>query len=168
MNGTTRGARWSVILGLTAVLAPHAGTAGAGTQENLSPERQADYAARYQAALTDLWNGRARQAIGPLEDLVAEQGCARHKCQLRLAQAYRYLGELEVAQGWAQVAVERAARVGVTGAEEYNELGLCLFEMSKVDRELLDQAIVTTTRTHGTLRTELIGDPFKNRVRIVV
>ncbi len=105
-------------------------------------EAQTQFTARYRAALTDLWNGRPLEAIDPLYRLVLDGGCDNHKCQLRLAQAYRYIGELDEARRWADAAVERAAKVGVSGAEEYNELGLCHFELAKTDLSHLDTAVV--------------------------
>lgn len=142
MEANSRGARWSVILGsavvgLTVWALPWAAVA----QEPGSPEAQANFTARYRDALTDLWNGKPLEAIDPLYRLVLDGGCANHKCQLRLAQAYRNIGELDEGHRWAVAAVERAANVGVSGAEEYNELGLCLFEMAKADPVYLGESV---------------------------
>jgi len=138
-----RGARRSVILGsavvgLTILLAVPLVLAA---QDGVSPEVRAQFTARYRAALGDLWHGKPLQAIDPLYQLVMEGGCEVHRCQMRLAQAYRYLGELEEAHRWAVSAVERAETKGSSGAEEYNELGVCLFEKASEGREDLDRSV---------------------------
>ena len=143
MEAKPRGARWSVILGsvivgLVVVAAP---CAVASVGEDANQEAQANFTARYRAALSDLWNGKPLEAIDPFYQLVLEGGCENHKCQLRLAQAYRNIGELDEAHRWAVAAVERAANVGVSGAEEYNELGLCLFEMAKAKPAYLEESV---------------------------
>ena len=150
MEVKSRGARWSVILGsVVAGLAvwalPRVAVAGESVSSAVSTRSQntqAQFTARYRAALGDLWNGKPLEAIDPLYQLVLDGGCDKHKCQLRLAQAYRNIGELEEARRWAEAAVDRAAKVGVSGSEEYNELGLCLFELAKRDPVYLDQAVV--------------------------
>lgn len=141
MEVNHRGARQSVILrsavaGLVILASVPLAAAGDPSAEEL-----AHYRARYQAALGDLWNGKPLEAINPLYQLFQEGGCQNHKCEMRLAQAYRYLGEIHEAHRWAVSAVERAERKGLSGAEEYNELGICLFEKAKLDPTQLDESV---------------------------
>lgn len=125
------------MVGLVVVAMPFSVAA----DEDAVQEAQQQFTARYRAALSDLWSGKPLEAIDPFYQLVLEGGCENHKCQLRLAQAYRNIGELDEAHRWAVASVERAANVGVSGAEEYNELGLCLFEKAKADPVYLDQSV---------------------------
>jgi len=137
-----RGARRSVILGsVFAGLVIVACMPLAAADGDPSAEELSQYRARYQAALGDLWNGKALEAIDPLYRLYQEGGCLHHKCEMRLAQAYRYIGEIHEAHRWAVSAVERAKHKGLSGAEEYNELGICLFEKAKLDPTLLDESV---------------------------
>jgi TonB family protein len=97
-------------------------------------------------------------AIDPLYDLLQEGGCLNHKCEMRLAQAYRYLGEIHEAHRWAVSAVERAERKGLSGAEEYNELGVCLFEKAKLDSGLLSESLAALRE--AVARHTLPGDTY--------
>lgn len=143
MEAICRGARWSVLLGSAVVtLTVALGLPSAmAADEGPTPEELAQYRARYQTALGDLWSGKPIQAIDPLFQLYQEGGCLNHKCEMRLAQAYRYLGEIFEAHRWAESAVARAERKGLSGAEEYNELGICLFEMAKLDPTHLEASV---------------------------
>lgn len=142
MEATRRGARWSVLLGSAiAGLVILAGLPLAAAQEEPSAEELARFRTRYQTALGDLWNGNPLAAIDPLYRLYQDGGCLHHKCEMRLAQAYRYLGEIHEAHRWAVSAVERAERKDLSGAEEYNELGMCLFAKAKLDPALLSESI---------------------------
>jgi TonB family protein len=142
VEANRRGARWSVLFGAAIAglvilgALPLAAVAGDPSAEEL-----AHYRARYQAALGDLWNGKPLEAIDPLYQLYQDGGCLHHKCEMRLAQAYRYLGEIHEAHRWAVSAVERAERKGLSGAEEYNELGICLFDKAKLDPVLLEESL---------------------------
>lgn len=160
MEETHRGARWSVVLGSAfAGLAILAGLSlAAEAQQEPSAEELASYRARYQAALGSLWNGNPMEAISPLYQLFQEGGCLHHKCEMRLAQAYRYLGEIHEAHRWAVSAVERAERKGLSGAEEYNELGICLFEKSKPDPAYLDPSVAALRESVA--RHSIQGDTF--------
>ena len=143
MEARYPGARWSTLLGSAVVgLVILAGPSlPAVADSEPSVEDLARYRARYQAALGDLWNGNPLAAIVPLYQLSQDGGCLHHKCEMRLAQAYRYLGEIHEAHRWAVAGVERAERKGLSGAEEYNELGLCLFEKAKLDPAFLDESV---------------------------
>ena len=142
VEAKNRGARWSVILGSAMVgLVILTGAPMQGQATEASAEDLAQFRARYQAALGDLWNGDPLAAIDPLYRLYQDGGCLRHKCEMRLAQAYRYLGEFDEAHRWAVSAVERAERKGLSAAEEYNELGICLFEKARSDPIYLEQSV---------------------------
>ena len=142
MKANHRGARWSVILGSAIVgLTVFAGAALVAADGDPSAEDLAQFRLRYQAALEDLWNGNPMGAIDPLYRLYQDGGCIHHKCEMRLAQAYRYLGEVHEAHRWAIEAVERAQRKGLSGAEEYNELGICLFEKARLEPALLEESV---------------------------
>lgn len=142
MKARHRGARKSVILGTVIVgLTIVGGLPPATADEDPSAEDLARFRTRYQTALGDLWNGNSMEAIEPLYQLFMDGGCQKHKCEMRLAQAYRYLGEVHEAYRWAVSAVERAERKGLSGAEEYNELGICLFEKAKLDPTSLESSV---------------------------
>ena len=129
--------------------------AGAGEP---SAEELAQYRARYQKALGILWAGRPMEAIDPLFQLYQDGGCLHHKCEMRLAQAYRYLGEFHEAHRWAVSAVERAHRKELSGAEEYNELGICLFEKAKLDPARLPESV--TALRESVARHTAPGDTY--------
>ena len=144
-----RGARWSVILGSAMIgLVIVAGVPSAtSADEGPSPEDLARFRARYQEVLGDLWGGNPVAAIDPLYQLFLDGGCQNHKCEMRLAQAYRNIGEVHEAHRWAMSAVERAERKGLSGAEEYNELGVCLFARAKLEPAYLDQAVTALEKS---------------------
>lgn len=132
--------------------------AQAVAEDSSSAEELARYRGRYQAALADLWNSKPMAAIDPLYTLYQEGGCLNHKCEMRLAQAYRYLGEIHEAHRWAISAVERAERKGLAGAEEYNELGVCLFEKAKLDPTVLGESVAALRESVA--RHSIVGDTY--------
>lgn len=155
-----RGARWSGLFGSVFVALTIATCLPSvvAADDGSSPEELARFRARYQAALSDLWGGRPMQAVDPLYQLYQDGGCLNHKCEMRLAQAYRYLGEVHEAHRWAVSAVERAARKGLSGAEEYNELGICLFEKAKSEPAYLAKA--TDALRESVARHSSQGDTY--------
>lgn len=109
-------------------------------------DRQAAAQRDYLNALSLLWSGETLEAVDAFYELVQLDKCGAFTCELRLAQGFRVLGDVVQAEFWARQAISKAEGLERSAAQEYNELGVCLFASRGDGPRRLDESISALRR----------------------